>query len=305
MPAEAADLEMTRRKSTALMADKFDMAARSRIEEDLASGMTRLTRQRLLTHEEEIALALRAKAGDSKARHRLIESNMRLVISIARHYHSSLVPFEDLVQEGAIGLMTAVERFDPSRGFRFSTYATHWIKQSVSRAIDNKSRAIRVPAHVSEMLRKIDRVRGELIREQEEDPTTEQIAARMGVPARRVIAYLQAGQDMLSLDMLVGDIDGTTLAAMLDDKNATDPEDELILHEVSDELRDILESLTEREKTVMRLRLGFAGDGAQALQDIGKELHLSRERVRQIEMQAIRHMRALAKRRRLRDFLAD
>src|SRR5439155_15462927 len=161
-----------------------------------------LTRQRLLSAQEEIALAHLVKGGDSKARTRLVEANMRLVINIAKSYHNALVPFEDLVQEGAIGLMTACERYDPTRGYRFSTYATHWIKQAISRAIDNKSRAIRVPAHVSETLRKIERTRSLMLRENGEEPTVEQIASRLEMTPRKVAAYMQAGQDPVSLDML-------------------------------------------------------------------------------------------------------
>src|SRR5579871_2345664 len=148
---------------------------------DSVSYLGRLTRQRLLTYEEEVALAARVQRGDARAKERLIEANMRLVINIAKNYHNCLVPFEDLVQEGAIGLMTAAERFDPTKGYRFSTYATHWIRQSISRALDNKSKAIRIPAHVSENLRKVDRTRALLFREQGEEPTTEQIAQRMGI----------------------------------------------------------------------------------------------------------------------------
>src|ERR1051325_1521691 len=168
---------------------ELERAAALRAAGEPVSYMSHLTRQRLLTHEEEVRLAGLVKQGDAHARHRLVEANMRLVINIAKNYHSALVPFEDLVQEGAIGLMTATERYDPSRGYRFSTYATHWVKQAISRAIDNKSRAIRVPAHVSETLRKIERARTEMLRETGVDPTVEQIALRVGVTQRKVASY--------------------------------------------------------------------------------------------------------------------
>src|SRR5579862_5730626 len=158
------------------------------------SYLAQLTRKRLLTAEEEFTLAGRVKQGDIRARSLLVESNMRLVINIARGYHSVLVPFEDLVQEGAIGLMTACERYDPSRGYRFSTYATHWIRQAISRAIDNKARAIRVPAHVSETLRKIERVRTAMIRQAGDEPSLEQLAQRVGMSRDRLQAFLRAGQ---------------------------------------------------------------------------------------------------------------
>lgn len=272
---------------------------------DSASYISHLTRQRLLTPEEEVALAECMRRGDVRAKTRLVEANMRLVINIAKHYHNSLVPFEDLIQEGAIGLMTACERYDPSRGYRFSTYATHWIKQAISRAIDNKARAIRVPAHVSETLRKIDRARATFLREHGEEPTVEQLAEQMGMPPRKVAAYLLAGQDPVSLDMLVGEEENTSLAALINDKTAADPEHELIRREIEQELKQILDTLTERERTVMRRRLGFDDDEAHVLQEIGQELHISRERVRQIEAQALKRLRAAAHRRRLREYLTD
>src|SRR5689334_22978588 len=187
------------------------------------SYLTRLTRQRLLTCEEEVELAARVRRGDRRAKRKLVEANMRLVINIAKNYHNPLVPFEDLVQEGAIGLMTATERYDPERGYRFSTYATHWIKQAISRAIDNKARAIRVPAHVSETIRKIERTRAALMRESDDEPSVEQIASSIGMSPRKVAAFLAAGQDPVSLDMLVGDEENTSLASLINDKRATDP----------------------------------------------------------------------------------
>jgi RNA polymerase primary sigma factor len=272
---------------------------------DSASYISHLTRQRLLTPEEEVALAECMRRGDLHAKTRLVEANMRLVINIAKHYHNSLVPFEDLIQEGAIGLMTACERYDPSRGYRFSTYATHWIKQAISRAIDNKARAIRVPAHVSETLRKIERARATFLREHGEEPTVEQLAEQLGMPPRKVAAYLLAGQDPVSLDMLVGEEENTSLAALINDKTAADPEHELIRREIKQELKQILNTLTERERTIMRRRLGFDDDEAHVLQEIGQELHISRERVRQIEAQALKRLRAAAHRRRLREYLTD
>jgi RNA polymerase primary sigma factor len=287
------------------VSDAFDPEEIGREAAEIASYLSHLTRHKLLSHEDEIRLSGRVKAGDSRAKQELVEANMRLVINIAKHYHHPLVPFEDLVQEGAIGLMTAAERYDPERGYRFSTYATHWIKQAISRAIDNKSRAIRVPAHVSETLRKIERTRTLMLRELGDEPTVEQIAARLEMTPRKVAAYLQAGQDPVSLDMLVGDEENTSLASLINDKTAADPQGDLIQNEMRNELQKILDSLTERERIVMRRRLGFDDEDTRVLQEIGKELQISRERVRQIEAQALRHLRAAATRRRLRDYLAD
>jgi RNA polymerase primary sigma factor len=280
-----------------------DLSPSPRGSAEPTSYLSHLTRQRLLTAEEEILLARRVRQGDALARAQLVEANMRLVINIAKGYHCSMIPFEDLVQEGAIGLVTACERYDPNRGYRFSTYATHWIRQAISRAIDNKSRAIRVPAHVSETLRKIERARMEMLRETGVEPTVDQLAARVGVSQRKVASYLQAGLDPVSLDMLVGDEENTTLASLLNDKAAADPEDEVIRREVEAEIHLVLNQLTERERTVMRRRLGFDGDESHVLQDIGAEMNLSRERVRQIEAQALKKIRRSSP--RLREFLVE
>jgi len=270
---------------------------------EVGSYLNSITRARLLTASEEKSLARRVRSGDSAARTRLIEANMRLVVNIARSYHSNLIQFEDLVQEGAIGLMTAAERFDPEKGYRFSTYATHWIKQSISRAMDNKSRAIRVPAHINESLRKLEKLRNSSARTAGEDLDVEELAKLMGMSPAKTSALLRTAMDTISLDTLVGDEENTSLATLLDDKNARDPALEVIRAEVKAELKRVMESLNEREQRVMRRRLGFDDEESPALQDIGIELHLSRERVRQIESQAIKKMRRLSP--RLKEFLMD
>jgi|SRR5579871_1670903 len=279
--------------------------SQGRTSAEALSYLSRLTRQRLLTFDEEIELSARVKRGDSRAKDRLVEANMRLVINIAKNYHNPLVPFEDLVQEGAIGLMTAAERYDPTKGYRFSTYATHWIRQAISRAIDNKAKAIRIPAHVSETLRKVDRTRALLFREQGEEPSAEQIGERLGISARKVNALLQAGQEPVSLDMLVGDEENTTLASLLNDNTAINPQEEVLNSEMQAQLDALLSILTPREREIMRKRLGFEEDSAQVLQEIGEKLHISRERVRQIEVQALRKLKFAAKRRDLYNYLSE
>jgi RNA polymerase primary sigma factor len=259
-----------------------------------------------LTAEEEIALTRKARAGDAKARQRLIESNMRLVINIARSYRSRLIPLEDLIQEGAIGLMHAVERYDPDKGFRLSTYATHWIRQAIGRAIDNKSKAIRVPSHVSQSLRRIEKERMRLYRELGHEPSPEQLAAALGLSTKRLVNMLQSSQELLSLDMKVGDSDNTTLGNLLRDDSAVDPEFDILSQEVLSELHRILGELSERERRVMnyRLRMDPGSNQTIATDDLAKELQLSRERVRQIEIQAIKKLRSVAQRRRLRDLMS-
>ncbi len=272
---------------------------------DAISFMTRLTRQRLLTFEEEVALSVRVKNGDARAKDRLVESNMRLVINIAKNYRTALVPFEDLVQEGAIGLMTAAERYDPSKGYRFSTYATHWIRQAISRAIDNKAKAIRIPAHVSESLRKLERTRALLTREHGEEPTAETLALHLGLTLRKVNALLQAGLEPVSLDMLVGDEENTTLASLINDRTAANPQDAVLSQEMQAELFKLLSILTPREQEIMRRRLGFEEESSQVLQEIGENMHISRERVRQIEVQALKKLKHAAKRRNLMGYISS
>lgn len=273
-------------------------------EEGIPSYLNKLTKAPLLTPEEEAELTRAVQRGDKKARQRLIESNMRLVINIAKTYRSRAIPLEDLIQEGAIGLMQAAERFDPEKGFRFSTYATHWIRQSIGRAIDNKSKAIRLPAHVSQSLRRIEKERLRLARELGTDPSHDQLAGALGISARKLNTLVQSSQDLLSLDMSIGEGGGTTLGGLIRDDKNEDPEAIVLSEEVMAELSRILLELNEREQKVMRLR--FRLDGAQdptMQEEIAKEMKLSRERIRQIEIQAIKKLRILAQRRRLRDIL--
>jgi RNA polymerase primary sigma factor len=271
-------------------------------EDALPSYLSRLTQVPLLSVEEEISLTSAAKAGDESARKKLIEANMRLVINIAKGYKSRSIPLEDLIQEGAIGLMQAAERFDPNRGFRFSTYATHWIRQAIGRAIDNKSKSIRLPAHVSQSIRKIERERARYIRETGFEPTTDQLAMVMGVTEKKLILIISSAQELLSLDNPIGDGSGSTLGSLIRDHGEYDPEDNAMNEAVIDELKRVLLELNEREQQVMGLR--FRMDGIEMQPDeIAAELKISRERVRQIETQAIRKLRIIAKNKRLRDFL--
>ncbi len=250
------------------------------------------------------ALLTKIEARGSASRKRLIESNMRLVINIAKAYRNRAVALEDLIQEGAIGLMQAAERFDPDKGFRFSTYATHWIRQAIGRAIDNKSKAIRLPAHVSQSLRKIERERLRLARELGHEPTSEQLARAMGISPKKLMALMQSSQELLSLDMSVGENGGMTLGGLLRDDNGRDPEALVLSKEVVLELQRILLELNEREQRVMRLRFRLDGNAEPVVQEeLAREMKLSRERIRQIEVQAIKKLRTLAHCRRLRDIL--
>ncbi|HSI72724.1 MAG TPA: RNA polymerase sigma factor RpoD/SigA [Fimbriimonas sp.] len=276
----------------------------SDFEDGIPSYLSRLTQSPLLTAEEEVLLTKAIQNGDECARRRLIESNMRLVINIAKTYRNRAIPLEDLIQEGAIGLMQAAERFDPDKGFRFSTYATHWIRQAIGRAIDNKSKAIRLPAHVSQSLRKIEKERGRLVRENGCEPSTEQLATAIGISPKKLLTLMQTSQELLSLDMTVGDSGGTTLGGLLRDTSNADPERMMLSEEIVAELQRILLELNEREQRVMRLRFRLDEGDGELGDDIAKEMKLSRERVRQIEVQAIKKLRHIAQKRRLRDILS-
>jgi RNA polymerase primary sigma factor len=278
-------------------------APMSDYEDGIPSYLGRLTQSPLLSAEEEVSLTRAVQRGDLAAKQRLIESNMRLVINIAKTYRNRTIPLEDLIQEGAIGLMQAAERFDPDKGFRFSTYATHWIRQAIGRAIDNKSKAIRLPAHVSQSLRKVERERARLVRELGYEPSPDELAAVLGITAKKLLALLQSSQELLSLDMTVGDSGGMTLGGLIRDTGNIDPEALMLDQEVLRELQRILNELTEREQRVMRMRFRLEDDDASMQDEIAKEMKLSRERVRQIEVQAIKKLRALAQRRRLKDIL--
>lgn len=263
----------------------------------------RLTQTPLLTKEEEEYLTRAVKKGDPVARKRLIEANMRLVIAVARSYRSPAMPLEDLISEGAVGLIQAAERFDPSRGFRFTTYAMHWIKQSIGRAVDNKAKAIRLPAHVTQSLRKVERTRELLVRELGQEPSLDQLAAAVGLSPRKLGQLMQASQDLLSLDMKVGDSSGVTLGTLISDPSAGRETNPVISDDLIEELHSLMKELNDREQAVLRMKLKLESEEGEvsdidSAEKLAQELKLSRERVRQIEVMAIRKLRAIAQRRR-------
>lgn len=271
------------------------------LESSIPSYLNRLTQAPLLTAEEENELTRLVQKGDLAAKQRLIESNMRLVINHAKTYRNRSVPLEDLIQEGAIGLMQAAERYDPSRGFRFSTYATHWIRQAIGRALDNKAKTIRIPAHVSQTLRKIEREKSRLMNELGVDPTMEQLAEAIGVHPKKLESLMQCSHELVSLDVAVGDRTGATLGGMLRDYSEQDPERIMLNQAAVDELEEILRGLNDREQRVLRMRLRMDGDDSQGPSEVANELHISRERMRQIEAQAIKKLRIIAQQRKARD----
>lgn len=266
-------------------------------DDGVPSYLNRLTQAPLLTAEEEIVLTRAARKGDAGAKERLIQANMRLVINIAKAYRNRGLPFEDLIQEGALGLIHAVERFDPNKGFRFSTYATHWVRQALSRAIDNKSKTIRLPAYVAQSIRRIERERARLSYELGYEPSSEQLAVALGISVKKLQTILASSQDMVSLDLPLGD-SSVTLSSLIRDKSIADPDQTLLDQEMVQEFHRLITELNEREQRVMRLRFRSSGAEGSQPDEVAQELKLSRERVRQIELQAIKKLKEIAKRRR-------
>ena len=259
----------------------------------------------LLTAEQETELARAAQAGDEDARRHLSEANLRLVVSVAKRYAGRGLPFLDLIQEGNLGLMKAAEKFEPERGFKFSTYATWWIRQSITRAIADQGRTIRIPVHLVESINRVKKTAGDLLRKNGREPTVEEIAVRLDMEPARVRELLQLAQDSISLVTLVGDEEDAHLEEFIQVEDAGVPVDEAGRQLLRRELFSVLKSLTPREERVIALRFGLEDGRARTLEELGKEFNVTRERVRQIEAKALRKLRHPSRAKRLRDYLDE
>ena len=273
------------------------------IEDPVRMYLKEIGKVALLTAEEEKDLAMRMEQGDAEAKKRLAEANLRLVVSIAKRYVGRGMLFLDLIQEGNLGLIKAVEKFDYRKGYKFSTYATWWIRQAITRAIADQARTIRIPVHMVETINKLIRVQRQLLQELGREPYPEEIAEKMNLPVERVREIQKISQEPVSLETPIGEEEDSHLGDFIQDDNVPVPAEAAAFTLLKEQLVDVLNTLTEREQKVLRLRFGLDDGRARTLEEVGKEFDVTRERIRQIEAKALRKLRHPSRGRKMRDYL--
>ena len=299
------DLEIMLSDEDEVDMEKIDLSVPDgiSIEDPVRMYLKEIGKVPLLSAEEEIDLAKRMADGDEEAKKRLAEANLRLVVSIAKRYVGRGMLFLDLIQEGNLGLIKAVEKFDYQKGFKFSTYATWWIRQAITRAIADQARTIRIPVHMVETINKLIRVSRQLLQELGREPSPEEIAAEMNMPVERVREILKISQEPVSLETPIGEEEDSHLGDFIQDDNVPVPADAAAFTLLKEQLEEVLGTLTEREQKVLTLRFGLEDGRARTLEEVGKEFNVTRERIRQIEAKALRKLRHPSRSRKLKDYL--
>ena len=273
------------------------------IDDPVRMYLKEIGRVSLLTAQEEIELAQAIEGGDEEAKRRLVEANLRLVVSIAKRYVGRGMLFLDLIQEGNLGLMKAVEKFDYQKGYKFSTYATWWIRQAITRAIADQARTIRIPVHMVETINKLSRVQRSLLQTLGREPSPTEVAAEMDIPVERVIEIMKVAQEPVSLETPIGEEDDSHLGDFITDEDAESPEESASFVLLREHMNGILRTLTDREETVLRLRFGLNDGRPRTLEEVGQEFGVTRERIRQIEAKALRKLRHPSRSKKLKDYI--
>ena len=296
--------ESSKEAEVEITEDETALSSNVKINDSVRMYLKEIGRVPLLSADEEVNLALRIQQGDQEAKQDLAEANLRLVVSIAKRYVGRGMQFLDLIQEGNMGLMKAVEKFDHTKGFKFSTYATWWIRQAITRAIADQARTIRIPVHMVETINKLVRIQRKLLQDLGREPTPEEIGAEMDLPTEKVREILKIAQEPVSLETPIGEEDDSHLGDFIEDDNATSPAEHTAYALLKEQLDEVLEQLTDREENVLRLRFGLDKNGEiRTLEQVGQVFGVTRERIRQIEAKALRKLRHPSRSKQLKDFL--